>query len=91
MASLIRKLFFAACAKKDNDNFTMYSFRRISAYSPSDASKVYERPVNRRVTAVFDPKCTISNLKVPPDASTVESRRALIEQYLHVRDASNKC
>ena len=58
---------------------------RISGYSPSDATKAYERPANRRNSPPFEPKCTIANLSEPPSGSTPEGRRHLIEQYIHVR------
>jgi len=58
---------------------------RISGYSPSDATKAYERPVNRRNIQPFEPKCTIANLNEPPSGLTPEGRSHIIEQYIHFK------
>lgn len=57
---------------------------RISSYSPSDATKTFERPVSRKNVPQFEPKCTIANMKRPPSRDTEESRKSMVEQYLHV-------
>lgn len=63
----------------------LYGFTdaKITQYSPSEAAKVYEKAVNRRSNAIFNPKATLSKLKEnPPDILDDKQRRALITQYL---------
>lgn len=60
--------------------------RKITQYSPSEAAKVYEKAVNRRSNAIFNPKATLAKLKQgdPPAILDQAQRKALIDQYLDV-------
>lgn len=61
-------------------------YRKIQQYSPSEPAKVYEKAVQRRSNALFNPKVTLQKLKegAPPEYLDEEGRRALIRQYLDV-------
>jgi len=60
---------------------------KIAQYSPSESAKIYEKAVNRKSLANFNPKATIAKLKEgePPAVLTEAQRRDLISQYLQVR------
>lgn len=63
------------------------SSSKIQQYSPSEPAKVYEKTIQRRSNALFNPKVTLQKLKegAPPEYLDEEGRRDLIRQYLDVR------
>jgi hypothetical protein len=61
---------------------------KIQAYSPSEAQKIYERPVNRKANARFNPAATVEIIRMgEPVAANMmdeEGRRDLVAKYLGV-------
>jgi hypothetical protein len=61
---------------------------KIQAYSPSEAQKIYERPVNRKANARFNPAATVEIIRMgEPTAANLldeEGRRDLVAKYLGV-------
>jgi cohesin loading factor subunit SCC2 len=61
---------------------------KIQAYSPSEAQKIYERPVNRKANARFNPAATVEIIRMgEPVAANLldeEGRRDLVAKYLGV-------
>jgi hypothetical protein len=58
---------------------------KISAYSPSESQKIYERAVTRRTGAKFNPKAVVEILKQGKvDAATMddEKKRESVENYI---------
>ncbi|KAG5893186.1 hypothetical protein JTB14_016463 [Gonioctena quinquepunctata] len=57
---------------------------KIQQYSPSEAAKVYEKAIQRRSNALFNPKATLQKLKEgnPPEYLDVEGRRDIIRKYV---------
>ncbi|CAG9828593.1 unnamed protein product [Diabrotica balteata] len=57
---------------------------KIQQYSPSEAAKVYEKAIQRRSNALFNPKATVHKLKQgkPSEYLDVDGRRDLIRQYI---------
>nr|XP_023029223.1 nipped-B-like protein [Leptinotarsa decemlineata] len=57
---------------------------KIQQYSPSEAAKVYEKAIQRRSNALFNPKATVQKLKEgnPPEYLDEEGRRDIIRQYV---------
>ena len=45
-------------------DFYGFNETKIEAYSPSESQKIYERPVNRKPNAKFNPKATVEILKL---------------------------
>jgi len=73
--------------------FYGFNEAKISQYSPSESQKIYERAVNRRGNARFNPKATIENLKqgeVDANQLDEEGRRDLIMKYLGFKELINK-
>ncbi|XP_077287915.1 nipped-B cohesin loading factor isoform X2 [Arctopsyche grandis] len=60
---------------------------KISQYSPSEGAKVYEKAVNRRNNAKFNPKATVSKLKEGGCIKELDEdgRKDLINQYLEFK------
>ena len=64
---------------------------KIQGYSPSEAQKIYERPVNRKANARFNPKATVEIIRLggntitPTEQLEEEGRRDLVAKYLGVR------
>lgn len=66
---------------------------KITAYNPSEAQKIYERAVNRRGNARFNPKATVEILKqkeVDVTAMDDEGRLDLVKKYLGFKELMNK-
>lgn len=66
-------------------------FRKIAQYSPSEASKVYDKAMQRRNIHPFNPKATIAILKEDPKVGIQlgdSEKRVLVERYLEVRCAN---
>ena len=64
-------------------------FSKISRYSPSESTKLYDKAMQRRTnTANFNPKATIALLK---EGSRIDNqlneqeKRVLIDRYLEVK------
>ncbi|CAH1153389.1 unnamed protein product [Phaedon cochleariae] len=57
---------------------------KIQQYSPSEPAKVYEKAIQRRSNALFNPKATLQKLKEgnPAEYLDEEGRRDLIRQYV---------
>lgn len=68
---------------------TLYGFNdaKITQYSPSESSKIYEKAVNRKSNHKFNPKATIQKIKegTPPANLDEEGRRALVNEYLEFK------
>ncbi|BES94983.1 unnamed protein product [Nesidiocoris tenuis] len=68
---------------------TLYGFNdaKITQYSPTESSKVYEKSVSRKSNSKFNPKGTIQKLKqgTPPAVLDEEARRALVTEYLEFK------
>lgn len=66
---------------------------KIQDYSPSESQKIYERGLNRRGNAKFNPKATVEILKhtqVPADQLDEEGKRDLINKYLGFKELMNR-
>ena len=65
---------------------SLFFYRRINEYSPTDVSKANERAVNRRNNVRFKPKATIDILSQgqPPEELDDEQRRELVQKYIEV-------
>ena len=67
---------------------------KIQAYSPHEVQKIYERPVNRKANARFNPKATVESIKqggntiTPTQLLEEEGRRDLVAKYLGVSPPS---
>ena len=62
---------------------------KIQGYSPSEAQKIYERAVNRKSSAKFNPKAVVEILKlgeVDPDNLDEDSKKDLIHKYLGFKE-----
>ena len=73
--------------------FYGFNEAKITAYNPNEAQKIYERAVNRRGNARFNPKATIEILKQGDvDLSTMddEGRLDLVKKYLGFKGLMNK-
>merc|ERR1712241_346576 len=58
---------------------------KISAYSPSESQKIYERAVTRRSGAKFNPKAVVEILKqgkIDPATMDDEKKRETVENYI---------
>ena len=66
-------------------------FRKLSAYSPNDTSKAFDRAVTRRTNVKFDPKQTIEILKLGEPSSELndEQKLDLVKKYMDVSIISN--
>lgn len=68
-------------------NFFVY-FRKITQYSPSESSKMYDKNLSRKSNSKFNPKATIQKLKYGLEIDTEDLEKAkqeLIAYYLEVR------
>ena len=66
---------------------------KIEAYSPSESQKIYERPVNRKPNAKFNPKATVEILKlgdINPNNLDDDAKKDLIQKYLTFKELMNK-
>ena len=66
---------------------------KIEAYSPSESQKIYERPVNRKPNAKFNPKATVEILKlgdINPHNLDEDAKKDLIQKYLTFKELMNK-
>lgn len=63
-----------------------YCFSKITQYSPSESAKVYEKAVNRKSNAKFNPKATLQKIKqgALSDHLDEDAKRALLSEYLEV-------
>ncbi|RUS79411.1 hypothetical protein EGW08_012824, partial [Elysia chlorotica] len=62
---------------------------KIHRYSPTEAAKVYEKPLNRKTLPIFEPQHTLQTLcSVYEDdsRSDEEKRQKLVEDFLEFRD-----
>jgi len=62
---------------------------KISGYSPSEAQKTYERAVNRKTSAKFNPKAVVEILKlgeVDPHDLDEDAKKDLIHKYLGFKE-----
>uniref|UniRef100_A0A2C9MAH1 Nipped-B protein n=1 Tax=Biomphalaria glabrata TaxID=6526 RepID=A0A2C9MAH1_BIOGL len=62
---------------------------KIHRYSPTEAAKVYEKPLNRKTLPNFEPQHTLTVLKsmYEEDSRTLEERKQkLVQDYLEFRD-----
>eukprot|EP00090_Calanus_glacialis_P019633 TRINITY_DN3012_c0_g1_i1.p1 TRINITY_DN3012_c0_g1~~TRINITY_DN3012_c0_g1_i1.p1 ORF type:complete len:2150 (+),score=766.00 TRINITY_DN3012_c0_g1_i1:196-6645(+) len=62
---------------------------KIAGYSPSEAQKIYERAVNRKTSAKFNPKAVVEILKlgeVDPEGLNDDAKKDLINKYLGFKE-----
>jgi len=62
---------------------------KIQGYSPSESQKIYERAVNRKTSAKFNPKAAVEILKlgeVDPDDLNEDAKKDLIHKYLGFKE-----
>jgi len=62
---------------------------KIQGYSPSESQKIYERAVNRKASAKFNPKAAVEILKlgeVDPDDLNEDAKQDLIQKYLGFKE-----
>lgn len=62
---------------------------KIAGYSPSEAQKIYERAVNRKTSAKFNPKAVVEILKlgeVDPEDLDEDAKKDLINKYLGFKE-----
>lgn len=65
----------------------MLNSSKISRYTPSDTTKVYDKAMQRRSNSIFNPKATINILKEqrnPDETLDEKGRKRLVERYLEV-------
>lgn len=66
----------------------LFKNRKISQYSPSESSKLFDKAIQRRSANPFNPKATISLLKenTRMDCGLSEhDKKLLVDRYLEVR------
>merc|ERR1712142_1088826 len=66
---------------------------KIASYSPSEAQKIYERAVNRKSSAKFNPKAVVEILKlgeVDPEDLDEDAKKDLIHKYLGFKELMYK-
>merc|ERR1719427_1518634 len=66
---------------------------KICGYSPSEAQKIYERAVNRKSSAKFNPKAVVEILKlgeVDPEDLDEDAKKDLIHKYLGFKELMYK-
>jgi len=74
-------------------DFYGFNEAKIEAYSPSETQKIYEKPVNRRANAKFNPKATVEILKlrdIDPNNLDETAKKDLIQKYLTFKELMNK-
>jgi len=62
-------------------------YRKITQYSPSESSKMYDKNLSRKSNSKFNPKATIQKLKYGLEINTEDLQKAkseLIAYYLEV-------
>lgn len=62
---------------------------KIHRYSPTEAAKVYEKPLNRKTLPIFEPQHTLQVLRSVYEEngrSEEEKRQKLVEDFLEFRD-----
>lgn len=75
---------------KNNNSFS--NFSKIYRYSPTEAAKVYDKPLSRKFCVEFTPTSTIELLKKGTEKLVErEARRKLVEEYLDVRTFNFCC
>lgn len=60
---------------------------KIHRYSPTEAAKVYEKPLNRKSLPVFEPQHTLQVMRSVYEEDTSsedEKRQKLVNDYLEV-------
>merc|ERR1712038_927393 len=65
----------------------------MGAYSPSEPQKIYEKAVNRKPNAKFNPKATVEILKlgaIDPHTLDEDAKKDLIQKYLTFKELMNK-
>jgi cohesin loading factor subunit SCC2 len=68
--------------------FTFLIYSKIAQYSPSEASKVYDKALQRRNIQPFNSKATIAILKEDTKVGSILNdleKRILVERYLEVQ------
>lgn len=66
--------------------------RKITQYSPSESSKMYDKNLSRKSNSKFNPKATIEKLKYGLEINTEDLQKAkseLIAYYLEVNFTTN--
>ena len=74
-------------------DFYGFNEAKIEAYSPSESQKIYEKAVNRKPNAKFNPKATVEILKlgdIDPKNLDEDAKRDLIQKYLTFKELMNK-
>lgn len=64
----------------------IFVLSKITQYSPSETAKVYEKAVNRKSNAKFNPKATLQKIKQGSLTGRLdqEAKKALVSDYLEV-------
>ena len=74
-------------------DFYGFNEAKLAAYSPSESQKIYDRAVNRKASAKFNPKATVEILKlgdVDPTNLDFEAKKDLIHKYLGFKELMNR-
>merc|ERR1711902_154844 len=74
-------------------DFYGFNEAKIEAYSPSESQKIYEKAVNRKPNAKFNPKATVEILKlgaIDPHTLDEDAKKDLIQKYLTFKELMNK-
>ena len=74
-------------------DFYGFNEAKIEAYSPSESQKIYEKAVNRKPNAKFNPKAIVEILKLPdidPHNLDEDAKKDLIQKYLTFKELMNK-
>jgi len=74
-------------------DFYGFNETKIEAYSPSESQKIYEKAVNRKPNAKFNPKAIVEILKLPdidPHDLDEDAKKDLIQKYLTFKELMNK-
>lgn len=74
-------------------DFYGFNEARIEGYSPSESQKIYEKNVNRKPNAKFNPKATVEILKlgdINPHNLDEDAKKDLIQKYLTFKELMNK-
>ena len=63
-----------------------YYSRKLQNYTPTDTTKAFDRPANRRANVKFNPKQTIEILRLgePPTVLDDEQKLELVKKYMDV-------
>ena len=69
-----------------SESYISIVFSKIHRYTPTESTKAYEKPVNRKPHIKFHPKQALDKLKegTQPAELDREARTELLQEYLNV-------